>query len=370
MKNILKLNAISDKVLDVFKDNYQLCDSADDALGIMVRSYNMHEYTPADSILCVGRAGAGTNNIPVKDYAAKGVVVFNTPGANANAVKELVLGALFLASRKICQGINWANGLTDGEKTVGEQVEKGKKAFGGCEILGKTLAVYGLGAIGRKIAQSACALGMNVIGFDPYLPKDAKIEGVTILNDKSDLFKMCDYLTLHVPLTNETRGLINKDTIAIMKDGVKVINASRGEIVNDDDIISATESGKVSCYVTDFPNAKVVGHANILTIPHLGASTEEAEDNCAVMAASQMVDYIENGNIVNSVNYPSIKVDRNGVRTVILCKDSSIDEIKVIAKGNITTAVKNEYGVVILDGEKQDTAKLSAIDGVIKVREI
>lgn len=369
MKNILKLNAISDKVLDVFKDNYALTDESTDAVGIMVRSFSMHEYVPSESVLCVGRAGAGTNNIPVKNYAESGIVVFNTPGANANAVKELVLGALFLSSRKICEGVSWSQNLTDGEKTVAEQVEKGKKAFGGCEILGKTLGVYGLGAIGRKISASANALGMKVIGYDPYLPADAIIDGVTIVTDKNDLFKNSDYITLHVPLTNETRGLINADTISIMKDGVKIINASRGEIVSDSDIISATESGKVSCYVTDFPNANVVGRKNILTIPHLGASTEEAEDNCAVMAANQMVDYIENGNIVNSVNFPKLTADRNGARTLVLCNANAVEEVKSVLSGAIISGVKGDFGAVICDGAKQDVAKVSAISGVIKVRE-
>lgn len=378
MKDIIKLNAISPVVSEVFKTNYQLVENSENALGIMVRSFAMHDYTPADSVLCVGRAGAGTNNIPVKDYANKGIVVFNTPGANANAVKELVISALLLSSRAICQGIAWSNTLVDGEKTVAEQVEKGKKAFGGCEIFGKTLGVFGLGAIGRKIASSAFALGMKVVGYDPYFPKDGVIEGVTILNTKEELFKSSDYITLHVPLTNETRGVINKDSIAMMKDGVKIINCSRGEIVESNDIIVATESGKVSCYVTDFPSSAHVNKKNILCIPHLGASTEEAEDNCAIMAAEQMVDYIENGNVVNSVNFPAIKAEKNGERTVVLFSGDKESEIKNAVSSakinNFISKIKNDFGVAIIDcSSKLDNATINAIksiEGVLKVRQI
>lgn len=375
MKNILKLNAISSKVNDVFTSNYTLTDNADDAVAILVRSFNMHEYTPSDSVLCVGRAGAGTNNIPVGAYAEKGIVVFNTPGANANAVKELVLGALFLSSRKIVEGINWSNGLADGEKTVAEQVEKGKKAFGGCEILGKTLGVYGLGAIGRKITISAYALGMNVIGYDPYLSPNDKIEGVKILSSKEELFENSDYITLHVPLTNETRGLINEATISTMKDGVKIINCSRGEIVDSTAIINATKSKKVSCYVTDFPSSAVINQENVICIPHLGASTEEAEDNCAIMAAEQIVDYVENGNIVNSVNYPRLKVEKTGARTVILVNSAKVDEIKALCPADATfsSATKGDFAVCFIDGKttvsSEIIAKIEAV-GVIKIRQI
>ncbi len=375
MKNILKLNPISPMVNDVFKNDYALTDSANDAVAILVRSYNMHEYNPSDSVLCIGRAGAGTNNIPSAEYAKKGIVVFNTPGANANAVKELVLGAIFLASRKIVQGINWSNTLVDGEKTVAEQVEKGKKAFGGYEIFGKTLGVYGLGAIGRKTAQSAFALGMKVIGYDPYLPADAKIDGVEIISSKEELFKNSDYITLHVPLTNETRGLINENTISTMKDGVKIINCSRGEIVDNQAIIESTKNGKVSCYVTDFPSAQVVNQENIICIPHLGASTEEAEDNCAIMAAEQIKDYVENGNIVNSVNYPKLKVEKLGARTVILLNSDKLEAIKNVAPNNVTIseAVKGDLAVCFIDSENPISAdviaKIEAV-GVIKVRQI
>ncbi|MGN0819757.1 MAG: 3-phosphoglycerate dehydrogenase family protein [Christensenellaceae bacterium] len=375
MKDFIKLNAISPVIDTVLKDKYRLVDQSDAAEGIVVRSFDMHGYTPAESVLCVGRAGAGTNNIPSKEYAEQGIVVFNTPGANANSVKELVIGALVLSSRKIAQGIAWANSLKDGEKTVAEQVEKGKKAFAGCEFSCKTLGVYGLGAIGKKVASAAFALGMNVIGFDPYLPKDATIEGVKIVDNKQEFFSSADYITLHVPMTNETRNLICEDTLAIMKNGVKIINYSRGEIVNNDAILSAIGAGKVSCYVTDFPCAQLVNRENVICTPHLGASTEEAEDNCAVMAGKQMIDYIENGNIVNSVNYPRISVAKNGNRTVVLFKGDVADKIAALAKNaTVNSAMKNEFGVCLIDTATklgdEAVAAIKAIDGVIKVRSI
>lgn len=378
MKDVIKLNAISGVVSEVFKNDYQLVESSDNAVGIMVRSYNMHEYKPSASVLAVARAGAGTNNIPVKEYANDGIVVFNTPGANSNAVKELVIAALFLSSRKISQGITWSNGLKDGEKTVAEQVEKGKKVFAGCEVLGKTLGVYGLGAIGRKVASVATSLGMSVVGYDPYLPKDAKIEGVTIVDNKEKLFSSCDYITFHVPLTNETRDLVCKKSISTMKDGVKIINLSRDAVVNTADILTATKSGKVSCYVCDFPCAELINNDNVICIPHLGASTEEAEDNCAIMAAKQMVDYVENGNIVNSVNFPSVSAVRNGFRTVVLYSGECDCEIKSAVKGAkinaINSAFKNGFAVTLIDtAEKLEQTVLDSIasvKGVIKVRNI
>ncbi len=375
MKDFIKLNAISSVVNTVLKDKYQLVEESATAQGIMVRSFDMHSYTPADSVLCVGRAGAGTNNIPTKEYAEKGIVVFNTPGANANAVKELVICALLLSSRKISQGIAWANTLVDGEKTVAEQVEKGKKAFVGCEIIGKTLGIYGLGAIGKKVACAANALGMNVVGFDPYLPKDATIEGVTILTDKTELFNKADYITLHVPYTNETKGLINDETIAQMKDGVKLVNCSRGEIVDNDAMFKALDSKKVSCYVTDFPSSQLVGKDNVICIPHLGASTAEAEDNCAVMVANQMIDYIENGNIVNSVNYPRLSAERNGSRTVVLYKGDVANKVSEVVKGStINSAMKGDFGASLIDSSvalsDKVISEIKAIDGVISVRTI
>ena len=377
MTEILKLNEISPLVKEVFKDKYQLVAETASPAGIMVRSFNMHEYTPADSVLCVGRAGAGTNNIPVEEYAKKGIVVFNTPGANANAVKELVIVAMLLCARKVAQGVNWANGLSDGEKTVAEQVEKGKKAFGGTEITGKTLGVYGLGAIGKKVAFAAKALGMEIIGFDPYLPESAKgeFDGMTITDSKEKLFAESDYITFHVPLTPETKGLVNADTIATMKDGVKIVNCARGELVDNAAIIAACESGKVGAYATDFPNAAIVNKTGIVCIPHLGASTEEAEDNCAVMAANQMVDYIENGNIVNSVNFPKIVAEKGAARTLVLYGgdvSGAITKAVVGVKATITSGTKKNFGAMMIDTDEPLSADvlkaINAIDGVIKVR--
>ena len=379
MKNILKLNEISSLVNNVFKGNYELTSDCNDPVAIMVRSFNMHEYTPADSVLCVGRAGAGTNNIPVETYARKGIVVFNTPGANANAVKELVLLALLLASRKVYQGISWAKGLKDGEKTVAEQVEKGKKAFGGNEITGKTLGVYGLGAIGKLVAFAAQSLGMNVIGYDPYLPETAKsaFTGMTIVSDKQDLFNSSDYITLHVPLTPETKSLIDQAAISVMKDGVKIINCARGELVSDQAIVEALSSGKVSAYVTDFPNAEVVKSDGVICIPHLGASTEEAEDNCAVMAAEQTVDYIENGNIVNSVNFPKLKADKGAARAVVLFEGDclgAIAKILVGVKATVTSGMKKNFGAVLIDTDaplpEDIVSAINGVEGVIKIRSI
>lgn len=377
MAEILRLNEISPLVKSVFNDKYEMKADATEPLGIMVRSFNMHEYTPAESVLCVGRAGAGTNNIPVDAYAKKGVVVFNTPGANANAVKELVILAMLLCARKVSQGITWANGLSDGEKTVAEQVEKGKKAFGGNEITGKTLGVYGLGAIGKLVAFAAKALGMDIIGYDPYLPESARaqFEGMTIVDSKEKLFAESDYITFHVPLTPETKGLVNAESIATMKDGVKIINCARGELVDNASIIEATASGKVSAYATDFPNAEIVNKPGIVCIPHLGASTEEAEDNCAVMAAKQMVDYIENGNIVNSVNFPRLTAEKGAARTLVLFegdKEAAINKAIINEKATVTSGVKKNFGAMLIDTDaalsEETISAIKAIDGVIKVR--
>ena len=377
MTDILKLNEISPLVKDVFKEEYRLVAESAAPKAIMVRSFNMHEYSPAESVLCVGRAGAGTNNIPVDEYAERGIVVFNTPGANANAVKELVVLSLLLAARKVVQGANWANGLTDGDKTVAEQVEKGKKAFGGNEIYGKTLGVYGLGAIGKKVALAAKALGMVVLGYDPYLPESAKAElsDIRITDSKDILFRESDYLTLHAPLTPETKGLVNENAINVMKDGAKIINCARGELVDSAAIVSACASGKISAYVTDFPNADIVGKDGIVCIPHLGASTEEAEDNCAVMAAKQMVDYIENGNIVNSVNFPKVCAEKGAARTLVLFRgdvEAAVTKALIGVKTVITAAVKKSYGAMIIDTDEplsEDVlTAIKNIEGIIKIR--
>ena len=381
MKEVLRLNEISPLVNRVFQDKYIMTKDSKEPVGILVRSFNMHEYNLAPSVLCVGRAGAGTNNIPLDRYADEGVVVFNTPGANANAVKELVLSDMFMCARRLSDGIVWTNALTDGEKTVAEQVESGKKAFAGSEIKDKTLGIMGLGAIGRLVADAALALGMKVLAVDPYLTKEAAStlsEDVRILDNIDDMFALSDYLTFHVPLTNETRGFINRESLAKMKDGVNIINCSRGELVDDESIIEACESGKVNRYVTDFPNSKLLNRKNIICTPHLGASTAEAEDNCAIMAAKQIVNFVEKGNIVNSVNYPAIHLDAKGEqRVVVLFKgDESIGEEaqKILAPFKVVgfvTKTKKAFGAALFNlNAKADENALNAVKNIAGVTRV
>ena len=278
-----------------------------EADAVFVRSAKMDELAVGDNLLAVARAGAGVNNIPHAEYAKKGIVVFNTPGANANGVKELVLAAMLLASRDIVGGIDWVKANKD-DPAIAKSAEKAKKAFAGTEIQGKTLGVIGLGAIGQKVANAAVALGMEVYGYDPYLSVDAAwnlSRSVKHCKNVEDIYAACDFITIHVPALDSTKGMINAESIAMMKTGVIVVNAARDALVNEKDMIDALASGKVRRYVSDFPNATTAGQKGMIVIPHLGASTEEAEDNCAVMAVKQMRDYLENGNIVNSVNYPA-----------------------------------------------------------------
>lgn len=377
MKQILKLNEISPVVDSIFKGKYELVKEASQPIGIMLRSFEMKEYNCAQSVLCVARAGAGVNNIPLDRYANDGIVVFNTPGANANAVKELVITAMLLAGRQIVNGINWTSGLVDGETNVAAQVEKGKGKFVGGEILNKTVAVYGLGAIGLLVANAASALGMKVKGYDPFLSDANKAKlcrEVKVVSSIDELLNGSDFITLHVPLNPETKEFINAKTLAKCKDGVSIINAARGELVCDDDIIAACKEGKVNRYVTDFPNAKLLNKTNIITIPHLGASTPEAEDNCAEMAATQMIEYIEKGNIVNSVNFPSISTD-DVHKTIILHKADAetLEAIKKLSCNCKTVTKTNKnFGVTITSCNEagECAAKLKAISGVIKVRTI
>lgn len=285
MTQILKLNEISSKVGDILtSDKYTVSADAADPKAIILRSFSMHDYDMPSSVVAVARAGAGVNNIPIDAMTQKGVCVFNTPGANANAVKELVLFALLVSSRKIYEGINWTQNLTK-DGTVAKQVEKGKKAFVGQEIFGKTLGIVGLGAIGKLVANAVLALGMKVIAYDPFVTStDLAIE---LTNNVNDVYAKSDYITLHVPATEQTKNSINKNTIALMKDGVRIINLARGELVNNEDIKQAITDKKVAKYVTDLPSDDILGVDGIITIPHLGASTAEAEDNCAVMAADR-----------------------------------------------------------------------------------
>lgn len=385
MAKILKLNAISPLADGVF-EKYEYSDSCTNPDGIMVRSAQMADYAVNDNLLAVARAGAGTNNIPCAEYAEKGIVVFNTPGANANAVKELVICELFLGGRKITEAIDWVKTLKGEGDNVPKLVEKGKGKFAGCEIAGKTLGIIGLGAIGVAVANSAAALKMNVIGVDPYLSTPnavALTSDVKLVSTREDVYKKADFITLHVPLTPETKGVINKETIEKMKDGVVIINNSRGELVDTDDIIAALESGKVSRYITDFPNDKLIGVKNAVCVPHLGASTPEAEDYCAVMAANQLTDYIENGNIKNSVNYPAVSMPKESAARVcvhhknikeILSKILTVISSQGINVANMQDASKGEYAYLICDLDEVPAAQtlenIRKIDGVIRVRMI
>ena len=384
MKEILKLNAISPLAENTLGKGYKLTDSAKEPIAVMLRSFSMHDYDLPASVLAVARAGAGTNNIPVADYAEKGVVVLNTPGANANAVKELCLAALLLASRGIVQGIAWTNTLTGDD--VAKQVEKGKKQFVGHEIMGKTLGVVGLGAIGVQVGNNAVRLGMNVLGYDPYITIDSAWKlnhNITKIDKLDGLFENADYITLHVPLTDSTRGLINAKTIAKMKDGVNIVNLSRGELCVNADIVAAVKSGKIHAYITDFASPELLGVPGITVIPHLGASTEEAEDNCAVMAAQELADFIENGNIKNSVNFPACSAPRAGAcRITVIHRNvkNVLNSITDVVSGaginieNFVSQSRGDYAYTILDlgadaGESIVKA-ISACDNVIRVRKI
>lgn len=387
MKNILTLNSISPIINDIFDASYNVSNDAASPVGIMLRSFKMHDYALDKNTVAIARAGAGTNNIPVDEYAKQGVVVFNTPGANANAVKELVITALLLGSRKIAESIEWVNTLKGKGEEVGKLVEKCKSNFVGAEILGKKLGVIGLGAIGAKVANVAIDLGMQVLGYDPFLSVGNALKlssSVKVVKELDDLIKTCDYITLHIPyIPAQNKGLINAGLIRKMKDGVVIINLARGEIVDNADIIKAAESGKVGRYICDFPADELIGVKNIVCFPHLGASTPEAEDNCAVMAANQLIDYIENGNIVNSVNYPNCAMPRKtDYRLVILHKNISniLAQITgVVGKEeinieNMSNQSKGEFAVTILDVSKEVSqtaiSHISQIEGIIRVRVI
>ncbi|MBS7298428.1 MAG: phosphoglycerate dehydrogenase [Eubacteriales bacterium] len=386
MFDILTLNKIAKCGLDQLDaDKYAVTDDASaNADGIILRSFAMHDMELPEKLLAVARAGAGTNNIPIDKCTEKGIVVFNTPGANANAVKELVLAGMFMASRDIDGGIKWAAGLSGDD--IAKQVEKGKGGFAGCEVQGKTLGVIGLGAIGILVANAARHLGMNVVGFDPYLSVDAawKLSSHIVKAKSADeVYEKSDYITIHVPFTPDTKHMINKENIAKMKDGVKILNFARGELVNNDDIKAAIESGKVSKYVVDFPNAETINQKGIIAIPHLGASTAESEDNCAMMAAQELASYLETGDILNSVNFPNCSLPMgNGGRVSILHKNvpnmisqftnmfaesglNIADMINKSKKDNAATII-NCDGAIPADFVE----KIAAIDDVLKVRVI
>lgn len=381
MYDILTLNKIAACGTDIFdKAAYTVSDNAADPTAIMVRSAKMHDMQFGENLLAIARAGAGVNNIPVDRCAEEGIVVFNTPGANSNAVKELAICALLLASRKITEAAAWAaslKGTPDAPKTV----EGGKSKFAGPEIYGKTLGIIGLGAIGGKIANAAVALGMKVIGYDPYLSVNAALHldpAVTITTDVNDIYKASDYISIHVPYTPDTKNTIDAEQIAMMKDGVRLINLARGELINSAAVIKAIGEGKVAKYVTDFADDVVLGEENVIVLPHLGASTPESEDNCAVMAAHELIDYIEKGTIRNSVNYPNAELAKTGDELVCIMH-RNVPELIAKITGvcastganieNLVNKSKKEYAYTMLDiTGKVDAAAIEAIDGVIKVR--
>jgi len=387
MKNILTLNSISPVINDVFDASYNVASDAVNPVGIMLRSFKMHDYALDKQTVAVARAGAGTNNIPVDEYAKQGVVVFNTPGANANAVKELVLLSLLLGSRKVVDSIDWVKTLKGKGEEVNKLVEKGKSNFVGGEIKGKKLGVIGLGAIGALVCNSAIALGMQVVGYDPFLSVNAALRlstEVKVVSELEDLVKTCDYITIHIPyIASQNKGFFNAGLIRKMKDGVVLINLARGELADNADIIKAVESGKVARYIVDFPADELIGVPNVICIPHLGASTPEAEDNCAIMAAKQLIDYIENGNIVNSVNYPSCSMPRTTTNRLVLLHKNVANILAQITGAvgneginiaNMANQSRGDYAVTILDVEKEVSenaiAHLSSVEGIIKVRAI
>ncbi len=383
MHKVIKLNAISAAAAPEFGSDYVFGDFSDPE-AILLRSFNMHDYAMPESTLCVGRAGAGVNNIPIDACSQRGVVVFNTPGANANAVKELVICGLFLAGRKIADGIAWAKTLEGKGADVGKTVEKGKGAFVGSEIKGKTLGVIGLGAIGAMVANAAIGLGMKVLGYDPYISVDAAWNlnsGIKKETDVNEIFKQSDFISLHVPLNDGTRATVNKDTIAIMKDGAAILNFARGELADENAVIEALKSGKLTRYVTDFPTDALLTTENVVAIPHLGASTPEAEDNCAVMVARQVVDFIENGNITNSVNMPNCALPRQGKSRVtvfhrnvknMLGSITSIIGAEGVNISNMLSRAKGDFAYLMLDLDEELStdalARISGLNDVIRVR--
>ena len=341
MYKIATLNKISPVGLKQLPGGYILVENASEADGILVRSQDMHEMELGDKLKAIARAGAGVNNIPLDKCAERGIVVFNTPGANANAVKELVLCGLLLAARNVPSALSWAAGL---KEDVSKTVEKGKSQFAGSEILGKTLGVVGLGAIGRKVAASAKALGMEIVGYDPYYVSGG--DGISVYSDLGEMLSLCDYVTLHLPANDSTKGMMNAELFDAMKDGTVLLNFSRDKLVNELDLAAAMESGKVAKYVTDFPNDNMVGRENVILLPHLGASTEEAEDNCAVMAVDEIRSYFENGNIINSVNFPRLDMGElgSGIRVAVMIKDVADPALSVM---EMLSAAKIKYSRVM-----------------------
>ena len=385
MFNIKTYNKISKIGLSVFDDKYSVGDDIENADGAIVRSAALHDVEFPKNLKAIARAGAGTNNIPIDHCSSEGIVVFNTPGANANAVKELVIAGMLIGSRRVVSAIEWAKTLKGQGDEVGKLVEKGKSAFAGPELKGKKLGVIGLGAIGVLVANAANHLGMSVYGYDPYLSVNSAWNltyNATHIFDINQIFEECDYITVHVPLNDATKNLINAESIAKMKDGVRILNFARSGLVNSDDMIAALQSGKVASYVVDFPTDEMLDVDGVIAIPHLGASTPESEDNCAQMAAKELMAYLENGDITNSVNFPNISMPRSGKARVcaihqnipnVLNAITSIISENGINIENMLNKSRGEYAYTMVDISEANDAiaeKIAAIDGVIKVREI
>lgn len=387
MFRIKTMNKIAQVGLNQFPADYQVGDNVEGEEGILVRSAKLHDYPFPDTLWGIARAGAGTNNIPVAECAQKGIVVFNTPGANANGVKELVIAALLMASRDLVGGVEWVKAQAATPDTdVAAAVEKGKSAFVGPELYRKSLGVMGLGAIGALVANVALSLGMEVYGYDPYLSVDSALRldrHVHVVKDAAELYRACDYITIHVPYTPDTRHTINADTIAQMKDGVRVVNLARGELVDDEAMMAALESGKVARYVTDFPNNRITLAPNVVPIPHLGASTPESEDNCAVMAVQQLREFLENGNIKNSVNFPNVEMERSGVQRLCIIHrniPAMLANITTLLSGNganvenMTNKSRGDFAYTLVDVGSPVAEPviddIRGIDGIIRVRVI
>ncbi|MBQ6837822.1 MAG: 3-phosphoglycerate dehydrogenase [Clostridia bacterium] len=384
MYDILTLNKISQIGLKELDSKYTVSDACENPDGIIVRSAAMHEFDFSEKTLAVARAGAGVNNIPVDKCTEKGIVVFNTPGANANAVKELVIAGLMLSSRRVAAAYDWCKTLKGEGENVGKLVEKGKSQFAGPEILGKTLGVVGLGAIGRLVAVAANNLGMKIVGYDPYFNDALKGElpaDTEYVDSLDAIYEKSDYITLHLPCTSETKGMINAETIAKMKDGARILNFARGELVKGADMAEAVTSGKIGAYVTDFPSDEVIGVENVTALPHLGASTPESEENCAYMAAVEIRENLEKGNIKNSVNFPNVELDVEGERVAVIHHNAlnvMNDVLGAFMSAGIETKgfnskAKGDYAYTLVAADSIPDAVINALKGnddIIKVRKI
>ena len=367
-------NAISEVGLSRFSKDYVKTEDLNEAEAVLVRSADLHETEFPEGLKVIARAGAGVNNIPLDKCAEKGIVVFNTPGANANAVNELVLMGMLLAYRHGIEGNAWIKANKD-DQDITKNAEKAKKAFVGHELLGKTIGIIGVGAIGVKVAHTAAALGMSVIGFDAFGIPDFRRaqlpEGTKIVDKMEDVFAGSDFITVHVPLTDATRSMINKNNMAMMKDGVVILNFARNGIVDNKDVAEAMKSGKVMAYVCDFPEVETANMEGAIILPHLGASTDEAEENCAAMAVDEIVEFIEKGNVVNSVNFPSVSLERTGKKraTILFKGDSIVSKLNINVK-NSKEATKNGYGVAIVDTDDDICPKCVSVEGVLKAQVI